>query len=142
MSRLKQYLKEEYLMRFKKGGEVFVNPSFKEMREVAGESGIRFTADSRNKKVYVWNEFDHIHEKAWKEIAPSDNAGKLSQQGILLEGEAWQKGNKFQMFWSDQMESFFGWDVDDMKMMKKKFKWVNKYIDIDTAFNEWIKKYK
>ena len=142
MTRLLKYIKEEYLMRgkddYKNSYEIFINPSQKEMRELDEGTGIRFIADSRDKNIYAWNSMAAIHVTSWKQIKPKENGKTLSQRGIILEGIATKKPGKYKMIISDQIDAYFGYEKDDLEEFRKKFKWVNKYINIDDTLSDWI----
>ena len=72
--RLKQYLlNEKYFGRCnirKHSFGIFVNPSNKEMKDIDSEE-LRFTADSKTKKVYVWDANEAIHNDVWDEASSS-----------------------------------------------------------------------
>jgi hypothetical protein len=84
-------MNEEYLMRVSsllgKSAEIFVNPSKKELRD-AGEA-IRFIADNKNKKLYVWNATHAFHKETWKSIK-KDN--RLEIDTTLCLGTAVKRG--------------------------------------------------
>lgn len=66
--RLQRYLKEKFYDAFKKWGdevEIFMNPNSKEIKEIKSASGlgtIRFFANMKEKKVYMWNGDNAIHQ--------------------------------------------------------------------------------
>lgn len=138
MSRLKHYLNEKYIGRVKtkysKSSEIFVNPSFKEMREVGPE--IRFIADSRDKKLYVWNIYSVLHFDAWLYIKPTEDDNSLAMKGTIFEGEAQQSGGSFTVINSNILNTWY--DTKMVRKLQQKFKWVNKYINIDVYFDYWI----
>jgi hypothetical protein len=145
--RLLKYINEEYLMRLttvygKNSYEVFINPSAKEMRELDTTSlGVRFLADSRDKTVYVWDADKAIHYEAWEFIKPKDimKFGNLVEQLVLLPGNAEKVKGKYAMTRSDRINDRFLYQK--MKAFKKKFKWVNKYIDL-SILDEWEKEWE
>jgi len=116
--------------------DIFVNPTFKEMGD-ANDFGVRFIADNKTKKLYVWGAANCIHKDAWKEISGKDDEIKLSQKGIVFEGVAIKKGGKYVMVNSDQMSAYFDMDYNALDEFREKFKWVNKYIEIDTPLKQW-----
>jgi len=134
--RLLQYLTELWAGIKNNRYEILVNPSKKEIMSIDEGSGVRFTADSRDKKVYVWEVYMDIHRKAWKYIKPGEDEDKLSRKGILLEGTAEKEGREYRMISSDQLDEYF--DLDGLKRFSKKFKWVNSYINIEDALSYWI----
>lgn len=94
--RLYKHLKEEYLTRVKsmiaRSTEVFVNPSKKELMEIG--QVIRFIADDKNKKVYVWDAVKAFHKQTWRqikddsrsEIDPTLLLGTATRSGIIYKG--------------------------------------------------------
>ena len=144
MSRLQKYLiNEKYEMRIKVGSksyEVFVNPSLKEMREVDSISGFRFMADDRNKKVYVWDAYAALHEEAWEQI----KNGRLKNdvyKGYILPGYSSFEGTKPYMDEADGDNYFENYMEDediDMVSVLKKWKWVNKYIDVNDYLGDMV----
>lgn len=141
--RLQKYLQEEYLTRMKKYNEsveIFVNPSFKEMREASTTSyGICFIADSKTKKVYVWDSENTIyHQEVCRELnLGSLKIGALSMR--LLAGYADQNGNKFEMGSVDGDGYVDDAIVDNgLDKILNNFKWVDKYINITKYLNDHV----
>ncbi len=130
--RFKQYLNELYLsgvipMTYPrinlKWVEFFVNPSKKEMKDASGGGGgragsvaIRFIADLKKKKVYVWHPH-FMHHSAWKEIG---DKRVYSNDVTLLAGIAEERGSNWVMTSSTGIG---GKPIED-------WKWVEKYIKI------------
>jgi hypothetical protein len=145
MTRLKQYINEEYLKILKVKHikfEIFVNPSVKEMKEASVVSQeIRFTADNKDKKVYAWDALAAIHNDVWKiEIGQGRNFTKASCDTVL-HGQCQFKGGKFIMNYSDEIHYQKGrgrkFSISDLI---EDFKWVNRYINIETYLNKIMRK--
>ena len=126
--RLKNYLKEKYF----KGTNVdspwvdyvefFENPSKREMLEVGkvgqelgGKMTIRFIADNKKKKVYVWTSAV-MHNKAWKLLG---GHGSYYGKGKLAGVAEYNRGN-WEMI---SATSFVDKHLED-------FRWVEKYIQV------------
>jgi len=130
MSRLKQYIKEEFFLGFKYGGEyieVFVNPSKKELKRIPE---IRFIADNKKKKVYAWDSEFAIHTDVWDKIGDSRD---IYDSDTLLSGLAKKVGGKWKMTESDTYE--FGGNL----INGGDFKWCDKYIEVSKKLKEWAK---
>jgi hypothetical protein len=137
MTRLKQYMNEEYLRRikneYKDSFEVFVNPSVKEIRQVDDKDGVRFTADNKTKNVYVWDAYASIHNDVWShnEINKGRNFNSTSCITVL-HGECEFKGGKYVMNFSDEIHYQKGIGKEFyIRDIIKDFKWVNRYINIE-----------
>jgi hypothetical protein len=139
--RLQQYLNEEYETRIRDHGhsfEVFVNPTIKEIREVTSDSSwsmLKFIADNRHKKLYVWKWVGPLHEPAWRQISGKDLNTDITT-GNVMPGYARLKGSKLEMretdaggFFDDYIE-----DTTDIDAEKEKWKWLSKYMDTKRAF--------
>ena len=143
MSRLQKYLlNEKYFGRVdKKYGEgsfeVFVNPSTKELKEVDNGDGVRFTADSKSKRVYVWDADKAIHNSVWDEESSISKGRDFNSASCdeVLHGTCELKGGKFHMDYSDEMEYQESRKDFDVESLLKTFNWVNKYIKIDGYLN-------
>jgi hypothetical protein len=139
--RLKHYINEEYDGRIKSGSksfEVFVNPSFKEMKEIDENVGIRFIANAKRKKVWVVNGWDLVHVDMWNNISNIKKGftGKYIDIPLeeLLPGECRQQGGKYVMTWSDRMDRYDRKSLITLKyldILLKNYKWLNRYIDIN-----------
>lgn len=133
--RLEAYLNEKYFKRIKgrygTSFEVFVNPTKKELMEAgAGDYGVRFIADNKYKKLYVWNALKLIHQEAWESMGFS---GHIIYKDDYMLGQArhigsgrWLVRSNYEKRMQDQT------DYDRFK----RFKWVQKYIDIKEFFNK------
>jgi len=111
---------------------VFKNPSAKEMREAGGMMGaIRFTADSKTKTLYVW---DHslIHHHATKGIGYSYY--EYGADYVLSGTAICNAGGRYSMSGSDTLKP-------NLKASEvfKKFKWVEKWIDIKYYLHTMLK---
>jgi len=142
MTRLKQYINEEYLTRLKRKGqsfEVFVNPSVKEMKQVDEMDGVRFTADNKDKKVYVWDSFVAIHNDVWDlETGKGRNFNRESCETVL-HGECELKGGKYVMNFSDEIHYQMDNKTFYIRDIIKDFKWVNRYINIEDYLKKIMK---
>ena len=137
--RLKQYINELYGGPKNNRYEILVNPSKKEIMSIDKGSGIRFIADSKDKKVYVWEVYRNTHIEAWnKYIKPGDEEDNLAKKGIILEGIAEKKGGRYKMVESDQIDAYFGYETDSLKELQKRFKWVDKYISVTNTLQDWM----
>jgi hypothetical protein len=121
--KIKQFLREAFFTAAKAKGtvmEVFKNPTPREMKDasmvVGGKRDIRFLADSKGKKIYVWRP-DFLHYSAWNFIR-KEKKGKdtrLVNDSTLFTGIA----------------RFIdgGWHIIDVGVMEnpKKFRWTMKW---------------
>jgi len=134
--RLEQYLlNEKYLERIKtrKGSvEIFINPSRKELIESNGKYGIRFIADNKTKKLYVWNAYDANHFDVWKQLKGKE----LPYIDVdMFHGLAETKGGKVILKETHQVRVWvFDKQDDKIKQLYKNFQWMNKYIDISNLY--------
>ena len=141
--RLKEYIKEEYFQRVKVRGksiEVFKNPSRKEFIELRDKSEpfntVRFIADDKTKKVYIWPVLDSIHADMYRAFLGS-NFGRAVSDRVIIPGVAdVLRSGKSNMYSSDWLRDNFlnHGSVEEVYDMYNKFKWVNNYINIDNWF--------
>ena len=134
--RLQQYLNEEYHSRIRSianSAEVFTNPSRKEIREISKddplETTIKFIADNRNKKIYVWKYTGPVHEDMWEEARKKDLRND-TRRGYLVPGYAGNIGGKWEMTESDG-DGYLDETIKEMTNRTtfiKSFKWADKYI--------------
>jgi hypothetical protein len=143
MSRLLKYIKEVWGENIK--GEKFEiielpEMSMRDVDSLRPEKGeIRFIADSRDKKIYIWDAMKEIHSRTWDDyINANGTESSLAMKGVILEGVAKKKGGKYKMIESDQMDAYFGYEPDSMRDFKKNFKWVDRYINVTDALDDWI----
>jgi len=135
MSRLQKYLNELWVKNTysRKKFEVLKNPSLKSMKSILSSTidVVRFIADNTNKKLYVWNSNEAIHNDVWNnpQIKKGRDFDSASCDEILY-GIAASKGNKFIMYDSNGIKTGI-----DIPTIIKKFKWVNKHIKIDKYLN-------
>lgn len=72
--RFLKYLQEEWIATRKRGKSsypIFVNPDKSELTEIIktskwGHGGVRFIADFKGKKVYVWDAGEEIHDSVYR----------------------------------------------------------------------------
>jgi hypothetical protein len=140
---------EEYYTRIKAkyakdlSFEVFVNPSTREKRDLF--EMVKFIADLKEKKVYVWNEYGLLHQDFWQ----SDKSRNLYHDTLnrkTILGYASNKGGKLVMngfdgghFVEELLLSFK--EKSDAEKFVKSISWINKYIDLDNRFDKWIEVY-
>jgi|APCry1669189204_1035204.scaffolds.fasta_scaffold106858_1 hypothetical protein len=112
---------------------VFTNPSFSKLSEIPL---IRFTADNRNKLVYVWNYYDGFHAHVSVGMKFSENFDSLD----FLKGHAEKKDNgTYEMVGSDFLNSFVGKMTGKEKvflnnLLNQDWGWVDDYIEV----TRWI----
>ena len=135
--RLNKFLKERFEIGFKIYGEyyeIFSNPTSKEFKEVvydeAGQKVIRFIANKRNKRVYIFHQQGYTHPEAWNELKKQNiekGSSYLSEskKGNLLGGYGMLKGGKCVLFSSEPID-YDPWDYT--KIIKGNWSWVDKYI--------------
>lgn len=133
MSRLKNFIKEEWMNTYKyslvpglsNSVDVFVNPSRKEFREVHNNNQkySRFVLDNKKKKLYIWSGTEALHREMWTEI--SKDIGDSRQLYIspdLLVGTIDFKGNI--EFESNFIYPLSVWE----KIYNTNWSWANKYM--------------
>ena len=138
--KFKDYINEEYETRIKDYGksyEVFSNPSRSDMLEVNSNTlGFKFIADNKKKMVFIWNVYGPLHEPAWYQLNSADFSNDVFS-GRVLPGYAKLKGSKAELDGLDGNDEFeeyikiHGLMLDDIL---KKWKWVEKYINITKFF--------
>lgn len=106
--------------------EVFVNPTIKEIREIEIKSTydrIRFSADSENKKLYIW-QVDAPHILITKNLHITYNyANSLS----ILSGVAFYDPNNRKMVIEDSWQLSSIGKKGIKRMLKKDWSFLNKY---------------
>jgi len=146
--RLQSYLQEEYLTRISqvvrrgtdKSFEVFVNPSKKELRKLKTKDGdfvVRWIADVKKEKLYVWNGDGPLHDSAWLQI----NSGYLKKdirKGSVVAGIGVREGNEWVNYEGDgemlTNEYITSLKVKEVVDFIKKLKWIDNYI----TFTSWV----
>jgi hypothetical protein len=120
--------------------ELFVNPSQSEISKIIKASKeytdireLRFIADARLRKVYIWNSYLVLHSSIKRELGyPSDNCS------YLFEGTASIKSGKPVVIGWD-----YYYDMDFMKVPKMnmfidllnyKWNWLDNYISGSSAY--------
>jgi hypothetical protein len=144
MSKANKVIKafEEYEKRVKLGRgtsvEVFFNPSKKELGSVYPY--VKFVADNRDKKVWVWDGYDGpLHAPMWTTIKTTKLVSDI-KKGYILAGYAGMdsRGSKPVMDDGDgdaTTENYFTkHNVDDIA---DKFKWVNTFIEVDSFIRNY-----
>uniref|UniRef100_A0A6M3K3V2 Uncharacterized protein n=1 Tax=viral metagenome TaxID=1070528 RepID=A0A6M3K3V2_9ZZZZ len=133
--RLYRFLNEKYFGR-KMDTEVFINPTIKEIMGI-GSNDIRFVADNKKKKFYIWDAYKNIHVSIWDNVIGDSN--REFNDKTLFTGIAKLKGGKMHMHMSDELEH--DKNTTERSVIQSLFEndwdWVDKYI-ID--FSIYIKK--
>ena len=147
MTRLQTYLNEKWHSRIREYGtsyEVFTNPSAREIRNIlnaedkhgnkidAGNIGmIKFVADKRKKKIYVWNYFGPLHDEGWQSLMNVDLEFDV-YNGDIVPGYAEMGGSKWVMTDADGDKTLDNYihDINDKKAYIASFKWADIYINI------------
>ena len=132
-----RFLKEDYEMsftrtKFKQGQyvEIFSNPTSRDFRDASQQRGVRFAADMKKKKVYIWDPYVLHAEVA--QGALTDYSDR--QFGRWIMGTAENKGGKWVMI--DQSGASVGPHLDVNP--PERWKWVDKYIQVtDYLDNEY-----
>jgi len=132
--RLNKFLKERFEIGFRFSGEyyeIFTNPTKKEFKEISQDYPmIRFMANKKNKRVYIFKVRGYIHNQAWDELKKQgiEKGGDYwgeAKKGNLLGGYCELKGSKWIILTSDTLESS---PKTYSKVIKGDWSWVNKYI--------------
>ncbi len=105
--------------------EVFVNPSSKEMNDASKKGCVRFIADPKSKKVYVFSPLA-LHNDVSKKLkfGKWQVASKENMWGV-----AWKVGRKWILSSSDSFKS-----LGDKRATT--WEWMKKYVDFSTARNK------
>jgi len=134
MSRLQKYLDEAWMNDRTTGKkfEILTIPPDK-MRDIKDlkihSEGIRFTADNKTKTLYVWDSYRANHSAVWDEVIGKGLRTYICDPNTkVLQGGAAKKGGKWGMDrWDDYEDKFHS----KVKLIKKAFKWVERYIYLD-----------
>jgi len=133
--RLYKFLNEKYFGR-KGDCEVFVNPTIKEIIEI-NSNEIRFVADNKKKKFYIWDANLEIHVGIWDNVIGDSN--REFNDKTLFTGITKVKDGKLHIKRSDELE--YSKKTVERSVIQSLFEndwdWVDKYI-ID--FSRYIKK--
>jgi hypothetical protein len=126
------------------GGEVFVNPSNSELNDAGGSDKIvRFIADSKAKKLYVWYYKGGYHQDVDEEFAGSTESG-LDDFDALW-GVAKKEKGKWYFFVSDS-QGFPTGSIhsDNIKKWTDKYKWLQSNFNVTRWFtdSDWRKEMK
>lgn len=131
----RNYLKEEYFSRIG-GTEIFVNPSWSEISKIdeVEQRGVRFIADPKKKKIYVWPAYEAIHLTVFEKAMKKNWTDKFN----YFMGEAKKRGDQLIVFASDSLEyapEKYSW------IANINWSWTKRYnIDVDTYLKKWKKK--
>jgi urate oxidase len=106
--------------------EVFVNPSQKELRRQATEGWIRFIADNKTKKLYIWGGLIELHDIVWRRM--KIDSRKATNSSSLLSGSAKKKGTRFTMVDSSTLRLGKEEVISDIK--NTDWSWIERYIDL------------
>ena len=131
MSRLQRYLNEEWIKVYRKKFEILENPSKEEIREIAGNNEVRFSADKSTKTLYVWDEGEAIHNDVWNKFIGKGRDFDSTSFKEFIHGMAEFKRGKWMMISSDEFDNQAFDTRAQFDKLSKDFKWVNKYINID-----------
>lgn len=138
LMRLLQYLlNEEYETRIKMFGrsfEVFTNPTQKELKSLQSND-LKFIADSKDKKVYVWDVIGPLHGPAWRQINGGHDTfdrdvltGRIIPGYFSIDnGKPVMDGSDGDHYYSEYLST-----ITNMPAYRSKWEWVNRYIDINT----------
>jgi len=136
--KFQKYLTEKYWGRVESRWtgmnlEIFENPSKKEFLDAAAigivEKYVRFIADPKRKKVYVWSA-NAIHADMVPEIYNKSYANVIFK---VLPGTAKQQGGRWVIIATDEVEvtpDRYNW------IMQHDWSWADRYIEV----TPWIKK--
>ena len=117
---------------------VYTNPTFSELLEIGPL--LRFTANNKNKVIYVWNYYHGFHADVSIRLQLEDKFNSLD----FLKGHAEKKDNgTYEMVGSDFLSSFIGkMTRKDRLFLNNLFNqdwdWVDKFIII----SKWIGSYR
>ena len=117
------------------GGEVFENPSNRELNDAGGsEKKVRFIADSKTKKLLVWNYKVGYHVDVWEDYISDtiDANGPLNKFDCL-----WGIAKKVKGTWIFYRSDAQGVVAGEQDMSKhiKKYKWLRSNFDVTS----WLK---
>lgn len=135
-----KYINEEYLTRatdsYGNSLEIFVNPSTKDLKDMKG-TFVRFIANTKKKRVYVWDGSYLIHSSVWKELVNQGYEKRLSVYGPdhLLAGYARKRGGALYV----DHETF---NCENTNFEKHDWKWIDKYVkDFTKEMIKWRSEY-
>lgn len=148
--KFERYLNEKFFSGFKQYGdevEVFINPSSKEIKEIKDASSrgtIRFFANMKEKKVYMWNGDNAIHQDVVDSgLSPTsgfdyDDYALSGHDADIIFGGTVEKGTTRSDTWDASPSAQY--DTPDIakhaddktldnvrKMAKQNFSWLSKY---------------
>jgi len=128
-----------------KGDEIFEDPSNSELNDAGGsKKKIRFIADSKTKKLLVWNYKGGYHNDVWEEYVSKTIDADISLTNFdCLWGIAKREKGKWIFYRSDAQ----GFEHDDRDLSNhiKKYKWLRSNFDVtkwltDSKFREDMRK--
>ena len=116
---------------------VFTNPSVPELLQIGHL--VRFTADNKTKKVYIWDYYDGFHAHVSVGMKFSENFDSLD----FLKGHAEKKDNgTYEMVGSDFLNSFVGKMTGKEKvflnnLLNQEWDWVDDFIKVTGWMNSY-----
>lgn len=123
-------LLEKYLIGFKKYGkivDIYENPTKKELREIGKD--IRWIADSKRQKVYMWPAIQSIHLDAWLQIKKELNDSRpLYKSDTIMTGVTFPDGRSV-MF----SAKAYGPEAR-ARMRQEDWSFTSRYFDIEDIF--------
>ena len=126
-------ISEDYLDSVNSGGrniQIFVNPTPDDYKELNAKK-VRFIADAKNKKIYVWNAYFAIHNAIAYKIGLEPR-----MEVDLFSGESDYYSNKLYMKESSRVRNYVKNRNDSSKEQKyltnffsQNWSWLDKYVD-------------
>lgn len=150
-------LSEEWLMSipspFKKDSsvDIYVNPSSSDILELKKSTSyyVRFIADSKSKRLYVWNGESLLHSQVAKHLSLDRRINSIPDQTLI--GTADIRSGKLYARYSDYLYgmlkdlnsyksdatpgSYIQKQLDYFSTLKDEFSWVTRYMDISEILN-------
>lgn len=127
------FLLESYYDSVNSGGrniQIFVNPTPDDYKELNAKK-VRFIADAKNKKIYVWNAYFAIHNAIAYKIGLEPR-----MEVDLFSGESDYYSNKLYMKESSRVRNYVKNRNDSSKEQKyltnffsQNWSWLDKYVD-------------
>jgi len=141
-------INEKYYNTFKDGVAVFVNPNSRDVaklikmmkQSLRWPYEIRFAADLRNQKVYVWDAYEKIHVDFYKEIIGHIDYEEESTQWISGSGEI-SNGKIFAIdsdLWADTLLDEVVLPTLETFIETDKYNWIDKYMDTTKLYNNFV----
>jgi len=128
--RLQQYINEEWIKLYpnKPKFEVLKNPSKKEITNLLTKNGRgRFIADGLYKILWLWDSYNGIHQDVYNDLWRQN----VKFGSPSIDGEIKMLKGKWTMYRSDELFNvYYDKSPEEVEKRLKKFKWLEKYIDI------------